>query len=261
MSLLEARVAWVTGGAAGLGLAVARRFASEGARVMVADVREDACRAACAAAAQDGLELVPATVDVTDEASVEASLDTCAGAFGREPDVVVANAGILRLAPVTETALEDWRAVLNVNLTGAFLTVRAAARRLVEAGRAGSISLTSSVAGVRGLRENAAYSASKFGVIGLTEVCAAELGPAGIRVNAVCPGQIASAMLDDAIAAKAEARQVDAGALRAEMLAAVPMGRLGTAEEVADTFVYLASPLSKYVTGRSFVVDGGWTLT
>jgi NAD(P)-dependent dehydrogenase (short-subunit alcohol dehydrogenase family) len=249
VSLLHDQVAFVTGGADGIGLAVARRLAGEGARVMVADVRGDAAQAAAEAARADGLQVQATTVDVTDEGSVETALDHCARALG-PPQAVVANAGVLELAPVVDLDLGRWRKVLDVNLTGAFLTARATARRMTGAG---SITFTSSVAGVRGLRENGAYSASKFGVVGLAQVLAVELAPKAIRVNAVCPGQIDTAMLRSVAAQR--------GASHEELVARVPMGRSGTVEEVADAFVWLASPLSRYVTGQAIVVDGGWTLS
>jgi len=249
VSLLHDQVAFVTGGADGIGLAVARRFAAEGARVMVADVRADVAQAAAETARADGLELQATAVDVTDEASVETALDHCARALG-PPCAVVANAGVLALAPAVELGLDRWRRVLDVNLTGAFLTARASARRMQGEG---SITFTSSVAGVRGLRDNAAYSASKFGVVGLAQVMASELASRAVRVNAVCPGQIDTSML----------RQVAAerGLAQEDLVARVPLGRPGTVDEVADAFVWLASPLSRYVTGQAVVVDGGWTVT
>jgi NAD(P)-dependent dehydrogenase (short-subunit alcohol dehydrogenase family) len=249
VSLLHDQVAFVTGGADGIGLAVARRFAAEGARVMVADVRADVAQAAVETARADGLDLRATAVDVTDEGSVETALDDCARALG-PPQAVVANAGILALAPAVELGLDRWRRVLDVNLTGAFLTARASARRMTGDG---TITFTSSVAGVRGLRDNAAYSASKFGVVGLAQVLANELAASGVRVNAVCPGQIDTSMLRQVA--------VEKGVTQDELVARVPLGRPGTVDEVADAFVWLASPLSRYVTGQAVVVDGGWTLT
>lgn len=259
MALLDRQVAFVTGGADGIGLAVARRLAAQGARVMIADVREDAARAAAAAARADGLELRPQVVDVTDEASLDAAVRACEEALG-PPTVGIANAGILAIGPALELPAERFRAVLEVNLTGAFLSARACARAMVAAGAGGSIAFTSSIAGIRGLAGNAAYSASKFGVVGLAQVMAVELAPHGIRVNAICPGQIDSAMFREAVARKAVLAGGDATAAEAEALARIPLGRPGAPEEVADAFVWLASDLARYVTGQSIAVDGGWTV-
>ncbi len=249
MSLLHDQVAFVTGGADGIGLAVARRFAAEGARVMVADVRADVAQAAAETARADGLEVQATAVDVTDEASVETALDHCARALG-PPTSVVANAGVLDLAPAVELDVARFRRTVDVNLTGAFLTARAGARRIQGEG---SITFTSSVAGVRGMARNAAYSASKFGVIGLAQVMALELADRAVRSNAVCPGLIDTAML--------RATVVQKGTTHEELVAPVPLRRPGTVDEVADSFVWLASPLARYVTGQTIVVDGGWTLT
>ena len=244
--LLEGRTALVTGAARGIGLAVARAYAGQGARVVLADLDETATRDA---AREIGAEAI--ALDVTDEAATEAAFDALAGR-GLAPAVVVPNAGILHLAPVDEMAAERFRAVVEVNLTGAFLTARAAARRMGEGGR---IVLTASLFGVRGGAGNAAYAASKFGMVGLMESMAADLAPRGIAVNAVAPGQIATEMMETLVRIRLAQGQPDP---RERLLARIPMGRMGTPEELAGTYVWLASPLSGYVTGQTIVVDGGW---
>ncbi len=252
MELLNDQVAFVSGGAAGIGLAIARRFAEHGARVMIGDVREDAAEDAAAQARAEGLELHATELDVAEESSVEAAFDRAEERLGRLT-AVVPNAGILRLGPAVDLPVADFRRVLAVNLTGAFLTARAGARRMVASSAAGTITFTASVAGVRGLPENAAYSGSKFGVIGVAQCLALELAPAGIRVNAVCPGQIDTAMFHDV----SRQRNVTTE----QLVGRVPMGRLGSVEEIADAFVWLASPMSRYVSGQTVIVDGGWTVT
>lgn len=254
--LLHRRVAFVTGGARGIGFAVAQRYLAEGARVMIGDVRED--EAAASAARLGGPEGGAHAVglDVTDADSVDAALATCEAALG-VPDVMVANAGVLLLRPVVETPPAEWRRVLEVNLTGAFLCCRAFARAMTGEVTDGRIIVTSSLFGRRGGRENGAYSASKFGVIGLVESLAAELAPHGILVNAVCPGLVDTAMLRQLFHDRAELRGVEPEAVAEELLAKVPLGRLAREAEVADVFVHLASPLARYVTGQALVVDGG----
>jgi short-subunit dehydrogenase len=186
--LLSDRTVVVTGGASGIGLVVARRCAVEAARVALLDVAGDPEAVARSLAEETGADAVGVRTDVTDPASLEASADAVTAAFG-SVDVVVVNAGILHLAPVLDLDPAKWRRVLEVNLTGAFLTCQVYGRRLVEQGRGGRIVLSSSLFGLRGGPENGAYSASKFGMIGLMQCLAAELAPHGITVNAVCPGR------------------------------------------------------------------------
>jgi NAD(P)-dependent dehydrogenase (short-subunit alcohol dehydrogenase family) len=252
--LLAGKVAVVTGGARGIGLAVARRFATEGAVVVVADVDG-------AAAAQAAADL-PGTahglrVDVTDEASVAALGDATLELAGRL-DVVVANAGVLVQAPALETSLDHWRRALEVNLTGTFVTCRELGRRLVDQGEGGRVILSSSLFGLRGGRDNAAYSATKFGMIGLAQCLAAEWSGHGVLVNAVCPGQVDTPMMRELFTARAQLRGTTPVEEEARMLAGIPVGRLASAEEIADVYVFLASDLSRYVTGQALAVDGGY---
>jgi NAD(P)-dependent dehydrogenase (short-subunit alcohol dehydrogenase family) len=242
--LLHGKTALVTGAARGIGLAVARAMAAHGARVVLAD--RAGAEAAAAASGARALAL-----DVTDEAATESAFDALA-AEGWAPDIVVPNAGILHLEVVDRMPADRFRAVLEVNLTGAFLTARAAARRMEAGGR---IILTSSLFGLRGGTQNAAYSASKFGMVGLMESMAADLAPRGILVNAVAPGQIQTEMIDQLVADRLAMGLPDP---RERLLSRIPMARLGTPEEVAGAYVWLASPLASYVTGQTVVVDGGW---
>lgn len=240
--LLHAKTALITGAARGIGLAVAKAFVAHGARVIVADVNQ-------ASAEMHGTRAL--AFDVTNEAATEAAFDQLT-AEGWAPDVVVPNAGILHLEEITTLPVERFRAVLEVNVTGAFLTARAAARRM---GADGRIILTSSLFGVRGGAHNAAYSSSKFAMIGLMQSMAADLAPRGILVNAVAPGQIATEMLDKLVADRLAMGLPDP---REKIQARIPMGRLGTPEELAGTYVWLASNLADYVTGQTIIVDGGW---
>jgi NAD(P)-dependent dehydrogenase (short-subunit alcohol dehydrogenase family) len=257
-ALLAGKTAFITGGARGVGLAVAERFCEEGARVLLGDIRAEEVEEAADRLRVAGHEAGAVELDVTDESSVEAAARACEERGGA--DVLVANAGLLYLAPVLEMSREAWERVISVNLTGTFLTCRAFARRMVERGRGGRIIVTSSLFGRRGGRENAAYSASKFGTIGLVESLAAELAAHGILVNAVCPGQVATEMMFELFEQRSELRDLDAGRVEEEMVARIPLGRMAGPREIGDVFLFLASDLSGYVTGQSIVVDGGWSV-
>ena len=185
--LLEGKVAAITGASRSIGLSVARRYAEEGASVVLADIDAAGAETAAAELTDAGLQATAVHVDVTDPDSVDASLQACVGAFGRV-DIAVANAGILHLAPLTETEPAAWQRVIDVNLTGVFLTLRAFGAQLIEQGEGGCLIATSSLFGVRGGRENVAYAATKFGVVGLVQCAAADLAPHAITVNAVAPG-------------------------------------------------------------------------
>lgn len=255
-ALLSGQVALITGGAGGIGRAVAQAFLSQGARVIIADVEAARLAEACAALdAPDHIRTV--TLDVTDEEATEAAIADIVATEGGL-DIVVPNAGILHLAHAVVTPAKIWRRVLEVNLTGAFLTATAAARAMVAGGRSGKIVFTSSLFGLRGGVENAAYSASKFGMNGLMQCMAAELAPHDIRANCVCPGQMDTEMLQQLFRDRAALRGVPAETLRAAFEARIPLGALGQMAELSGTYVYLASSLSDYVTGQNVVVDGGW---
>ncbi len=257
-NLLEGKVAFVTGGAQGIGLAVARAFVRQGAAVAIADIAADKAAESVAelnAEAEGRALAIP--LDVTDEAATEAAAARTLERFGRV-DIVVANAGVLLLKHAVETELAEWRRVIEVNLTGAFVSAKVFAAHLIEQGEGGRIILTSSLFGVRGGRENAAYSASKFGMIGLAQCLAAELAANGILVNCVCPGQMDTDMIRQLFRDRASIRGVSEAEVRGILESRIPAGHLGSLDALAGTYVYLASDLSGYVTGQAVVVDGGW---
>ena len=170
--------------------------------------------------------------------------------FGRA-DVLVNNAGISLIAPAEETTFEEWRRVLDVNLTGPFLLSRTFGRSMLEAG-SGSIVNVSSVAGIRGVSDRAAYNASKHGLIGLTRTLAAEWGGRGVRVNAVCPGWVKTEM--------DVADQAAGGYSDTDIIDQVPMGRFAAPDDVAEAIAFLADPVrSGFVNGVALSVDGGWS--
>jgi NAD(P)-dependent dehydrogenase (short-subunit alcohol dehydrogenase family) len=245
--LLQGKTALITGAARGIGLAIGRAYAEHGARVILADLDQVQTQAA----ASDLPDARGIGLDVVDEAATEAAFDQLS-AEGWSPDVVVPNAGILHLEPIDSFPADRFRSVVEVNLTGAFLTARAAARRMLADGR---IILTSSLFGIRGGAQNAAYASSKFGMVGLAQSMAADLAPRGILVNAVAPGQIQTEMMDKLVADRLAMGMADP---RDRLLSRIPLGRLGRPEEVTGAYVWLASPLATYVTGQTIVVDGGW---
>ena len=256
--LLKGRVAFVSGAAQGIGLAVTRAFLAHGASVAMADVQGAAVhRAATALAGELGDRTLALALDVTDEPATERAADATVERFGKV-DVAVPNAGVLLLRHAVDIALDDWRRVIDINLTGAFITAKVLARRMVAQGVGGRIVFTSSLFGLRGGRENAAYSAAKFGVIGLAQSMAAELAAEGILVNCVCPGQMDTDMIHQLFRDRAAIRGVPETEVRKALESRIPAGHLGPLSQLAGTYVYLASSLSDYVTGQSITVDGGW---
>jgi len=258
--LLTGRTAVVTGAARGIGLSIATRLAQNGADVALIDLDSAQTQAvAHSIHSSTGAKTIGLAVDVTDATRLREGVQEIIDALG-PVDVVVPNAGILVLKPALEITPQEFDNVLRVNLLGVFLTATEFARRMVESGAEGRIIFTSSLFGLRGGVGNAAYAASKFGILGLAQSMAAELAPAGIRVNSVCPGQIESAMIQQLFKDRAAANGTDPHDERAAFARHIPLGGLGLPEDVADTYVYLASPLSNYVTGQHIVVDGGWSV-
>ena len=255
---LEGRVAIITGGAGAIGYAIAHRLSLDGARVAVADLNQMACQqTADEIAAQTGGVLMGVALDVTDRQSVEEAANAIEASLG-VCDAIVPNAGILHLESSLTMDDAAWARVLEVNLTGAFITATTFARRLVYKSAPGTIVFSSSLFGLRGGATNAAYSASKFGIIGLSQSMAADLASASIRVNAVCPGQIDTGMLRDLFRSRAEESGRSVDDERTQFEARIPLGSLGTVDQVANAYSYFSSDASAYVTGQHLIVDGGW---
>jgi NAD(P)-dependent dehydrogenase (short-subunit alcohol dehydrogenase family) len=238
---LTGRVALVTGGASGIGLATARRFVAEGARVVVGDIDEKAL-----AAGEDELGDAVVTVrcDVTVEDDVERLAETALERFGGL-HVAFANAGTATIAPVTNLDLAEWSRVLDVNLTGPMLTIKHAGRRME---RGGSIIATASLNAVQAGNGMSAYCVSKAGVAMLVEVAAIELGPAGIRVNAVGPGLVATTLTEGAFAIPGVVDEYEDNTV---------LGRHAQPAEVANLVTFLASDEADFITGSLYLVDGG----
>ena len=239
---LEGKVALVTGAARGIGAAIARRYAAEGATVLLTDADEEGV---VALAAELGASA--RAHDVTSEPAWEEVAQWATGEHDRI-DVLVNNAGIFLAAPLGDTSLEDFRRVQEVNQVGVFLGMRTVAPLMAAQG-SGSIINLSSVAGRMGTPYLTAYAASKWAVRGMTKCVARELAPAGVRVNSLHPGQI-----DTDMNTRQRERTPE---LIDKLVAAIPMRRIGDPTEIADAAVYLAADESRYVTGSELVVDGG----
>jgi NAD(P)-dependent dehydrogenase (short-subunit alcohol dehydrogenase family) len=239
----QGRVCIVTGGAQGIGEACARRFAREGAFVVIADVDDD--RGQALASELAGARFVHC--DVGHKPDVEALIQATLAQHGRI-DVLVNNAGIFKAADFLEVTEDDFDAVLRINLKGSFLVGQAVAREMAHAGR-GSIVNMSSVNGVMAIPTIASYNVSKGGINQLTRVMALALAEKGVRVNAVAPGTIATELAAKAVLTSEDAKQ--------KIMSRTPLKRLGEPAEVADAVAWLASDAASYVTGEIVTVDGG----
>jgi len=246
----EGRVAAITGAASGIGLATAHRLAGEGARLMLADLRDGA--ELFATLAEDGAEVAFAQADVASARDWEALLELAASRFGGL-DILVNNAGVPHAKTVLDTSEAEWDRVIAVNLKGVFLGCRAAIP-LLRGRRGAAIVNVASELGIVGHAASAAYCASKGGVIQLTRAMAIDHVADGIRINAVCPGPVDTPLLD-------AFNQADPDPARAarENEAATLMGRIGRPEEVAAAIAFLASDDAAFVTGAALLVDGGLT--
>jgi NAD(P)-dependent dehydrogenase (short-subunit alcohol dehydrogenase family) len=250
---LEGKVAIVTGGASGLGLASAQRFAEEGARVVCVDLDGAAAEQAAAGIGDAALGLA---ADVTDEAALERAVAATLERFGRV-DVLYANAGIPGTGQVHEISLAEWQRVIDVNLTGVFLSARAVLPPMLAQG-AGSLVLQASVGGLTGIRSLPAYAAAKGGVVALTKQMAADYSERGIRVNAICPGTVRTPLVEATYVGFAGSEEAAKEAL-ARRDRDYPMGRLGAVEDVANLALFLASDESRWIAGGIYTVDGGMT--
>jgi NAD(P)-dependent dehydrogenase (short-subunit alcohol dehydrogenase family) len=244
---LAHKAALITGGNSGIGLATARLFVAEGARVAITGRNQETLDAA---AAELGSDVVAIRVDITDIEALERAVQTAVQKLGKL-DIVFANAGIGGSTPVGQTSLAAFEDVIRTNLTSVFFTVQAAAAHLKEGG---SIILNGSVHAVMGVPGSSAYAASKAGVRAMTRNLASELAPRGIRVNQVTPGGTRTPIWS--LYAKTDEAMT---ALEQNLSRSIPLGRLGEAGEVAKAVLYLASDDASNVTGAELVVDGGAT--
>ena len=240
----DGKVALVTGAARGIGLATARRFLADGWRVALLDIDADNLTRAMATVDAPATTLALAA-DVSDQAQVSAAIEQLRARFGRL-DALVNNAGVAVFAGALDTQPEDWQRVLAVNLSGPFLMTRAATGLLAE--RGGAIVNITSISGLRASTLRVAYGTSKAALAHLTKQLAVELGGLGIRVNAVAPGPVDTAM----------AKAVHSPAIRRDYHDAIPLNRYGLEEEIAEAIHFLCSPRAAYITGQELAVDGGF---
>jgi 3-oxoacyl-[acyl-carrier protein] reductase len=244
MGLLDGKAAVVTGAAQGIGRAIADTFAREGAAIVIGDVNLELAQKAAEELIAQGAQALAVRCDVTSEPEVAAMVDRCVAEFATI-DIMVNNAGVTRDATLRRMTLDDFRTVIDVHLQGAWLGTRAASAVMREQ-HSGSIIMMSSISGKVGNIVQTNYSTAKAGLIGLTKASAKELAHLGVRVNAIQPGLIRTAMT--------EAMRAD---IWDQKLAEIPMARAGEVTEVADAALFLASGLSAYITGTVLEVTGG----
>ncbi|MEU3222022.1 glucose 1-dehydrogenase [Streptomyces sp. NPDC006976] len=254
MGKLDGRTVLISGAARGQGEEEARLFAAEGAQVVIADVLDEQGAALAKELGEESALYVH--LDVRREEDWQAAVAAARGAFGKI-DGLVNNAGILRFNELVGTPLEEFQQVVQVNQVGAFLGIRTVAPLIAEAG-GGTIVNTSSYTGLTGMAFVGAYAASKHAVLGLTRVAAVELAAKGVRVNALCPGAVDTAMTNPAALDPDADPEETKEAVDALYRKLVPLGRIGRPEEVAALALFLTSDDSSYITGQPFVIDGGW---
>jgi NAD(P)-dependent dehydrogenase (short-subunit alcohol dehydrogenase family) len=254
---LRGKVAVVTGGNKGIGLAIARRFARAGAAVAISARTEESLRAAAAGLSELGADCLAIACDVRDPSSTDKMADTVLKRFNRV-DTVVANAGVAgAIRPMHELSQEEWRDCIATNLDGVFLTFRRFIAPMKESGRGGSLIALSSAVGKRPLLDRTPYAAAKMGVIGLIRTLAAELGPHKIRANSICPGSVAGERLEAVLRHLSQSRGITLEDARKQFLDPTALKRAVEADEIAGACLFLASDASSAITGEDLNVSAG----
>ena len=255
---LKDKVAFITGAASGIGREVANCYASEGARIVIADLNEQAAQAAAAELAAGGAQALAVAVDVGNEAQVDAAIDHAVVHFG-SIDILVSNAGVQVVKAIDELVFDEWKRMLAIHLDGAFLTTRAALRHMYALGKGGSIIYMGSVHSKEASLLKAPYVTAKHGLIGLAKVVAKEGARHGVRANVICPGFVRTPLVDKQIPEQATALGIsEEEVIRKVMLKETVDGEFTTAADVAQVALLFAAFPSKALTGQSLVVSHGW---
>lgn len=251
--MLKGKVALITGGGSGIGAAIAKRFAAEGAKIVITGRRLEALQGTLEGISPDQGKAVSGDVGIFEDAQrmVDETI-----AFGGKIDILVNNAGIDPAGTIVEIPLEQWHRIINTNLNGTFYMMRAALPHMMKA-EYGSIVNISSLAGLRRIPAMPAYSSSKSGIIGLSQAAALDYGPMGIRVNVVCPGATRTEMLENAMAALGEAIGTDTDGALAYMTRFTPLKKPARVEDITGACVFFASDDSALITGAVLPVDAG----
>ncbi len=253
---LDGKRALITGAGSGIGEAIARLFAQQGAHVIVADLQAEAAERVATSIVDLGGGASALALDVADETQVRAGFDRVANQYGRL-DILVNNAGVSHVGNILETSLEEWERVLRVNAGGVFLCAREAVRAMLRQEPKGGVIINmSSVAAQIGIDRRLPYSASKGAVLAMTRSIAMDFVTQGIRCNAICPGTVQTPFVEGYLK-RNFAGQEDA--VRQTLHARQPLGRMGQPDEIAAAALYLASDEAAFVTGSALVIDGGWT--
>jgi NAD(P)-dependent dehydrogenase (short-subunit alcohol dehydrogenase family) len=249
---LDGKNALVTGGGRGLGKAMASALAEAGANIAIIDVDQETAEQSADEIAEIGVETTAVEADVTDEAEMEAMVETVTDHLG-SIDVLLNNAGVASNAPATEMSVEDWQRTIDVNLTGVFLCAKHVGRHMIERGEGSIINISSMSGFVANYPQpQIGYNASKAGVVMVTRSLASEWAEHGIRVNSIAPGYMRTDLVDEVLEADPEMEEI--------WLEYTPMGRLGRPEELGGIVVFLASEASSYMTGEVVAYDGGYTI-
>jgi 3-hydroxybutyrate dehydrogenase len=255
---MKDKVAIVTGAASGIGLEIARAYAREGAKIAIADLKQDAAESAAKEIKNAGGQAIAVAMDVTNEAQVDAGVEATVKALGGV-DVLVSNAGIQIISPVQDLSLSDWRKMLAIHLDGAFLTTRACLRHMYKSGRGGSVIYMGSVHSKEASPLKAPYVTAKHGLIGLCKVVAKEGAKYNVRANVICPGFVRTPLVDKQIPEQAKELGIsEADVIKKVMLKETVDGEFTTTADVAECAVLFGSFATNALTGQSIVVSHGW---
>lgn len=256
--MLKDKVAFITGSASGIGLEIAKKFALEGAKVVISDMNSEKCNETVLTLKSEGFDALSAPCDVSNEEGYAAAIALAHQTYGRL-DILINNAGFQHVAAIEDFPTETFQKLLNVMLVGSFIGIKHAFP-IMKAQKYGRVINMASINGLIGFAGKAGYNSAKHGVIGLTKVAALEAARDGITVNALCPGYVDTPLVRGQIADLAKTRNVsESSALEDVILAMVPQKRLLSVNEIADYAIFLASEKAGGVTGQAVVMDGGYT--